>query len=185
LPPAAGASVRAQAGELQDLKGRIEALRRDSCRRRGIPQQRRRSIARSRIFDLQRQPSPARTGRRERRHCRTELADLDAQGSASTVNSGSQQNQLARLLNRQFVGGDADAMKLLLAGRDPNQAARDQYFLNQLSRAKAEMIQQLRAAPRRRSNCRTLSANDRRNWRRSSAAAGPAARSCWSVRSSG
>jgi septal ring factor EnvC (AmiA/AmiB activator) len=36
-------------------------------------------------------------------------------------------------------------LKLLLSGHDPNQSARDKYFLTQLSRAKADLIQQLRA----------------------------------------
>jgi hypothetical protein len=55
-------------------------------------------------------------------------------------------NQLGRLLNRQFVGGDSDALKLLLArAKIPNQAARDRYFLTLLSRAKVDLIQRLRA----------------------------------------
>lgn len=60
--------------------------------------------------------------------------------------TSAQQTQLARLLNRQFAGGDADALALLLAGRDPNQVARDEYFLAQLARAKASLIGGLRSA---------------------------------------
>lgn len=60
--------------------------------------------------------------------------------------TSAQQTQLARLLNRQFAGGDADALALLLAGRDPNQVARDEYFLAQLARAKASLIGDLRSA---------------------------------------
>jgi septal ring factor EnvC (AmiA/AmiB activator) len=77
---------------------------------------------------------------------RAELAELDAQGQRLDRQGGTQQHQLARVLNRQFVGGDSEALKLLLSGQDPNQAARDRYFLTQLSRAKAELIQRLRAA---------------------------------------
>jgi septal ring factor EnvC (AmiA/AmiB activator) len=143
--PAAGASVERKQEELQDLKGRIESLRREVAAA---------EESRSNAADQLREAESSISNVNRRLHelagegaaLRTELADLDTQGQRLDRQSGSQQNQLARLLNRQFVGGDADAMKLLLAGRDPNQAARDQYFLNQLSRAKAEMIQQLRTA---------------------------------------
>ncbi|MCX7145982.1 MAG: hypothetical protein NT042_07215 [Sulfuritalea sp.] len=80
----------------------------------------------------------------ERAELKAALADLDAQSQRLDRQTGAQQNQLARLLNRQFVGGDSDALKLLLSGRDPNQSARNKYFLTQLSRAKADLIQQLR-----------------------------------------
>ena len=76
---------------------------------------------------------------------KAELGELDTQSRRLERQAGTQQNQLARLLNRQFVGGDSDALKLLLSGEDPNQLARDRYFLTQLSRAKADLIQQLRA----------------------------------------
>ncbi|MBI5897687.1 MAG: peptidoglycan DD-metalloendopeptidase family protein [Rhodocyclales bacterium] len=143
--PAQAASIEGKKEELQDLKGRIESLRREVAAA---------EETRSHAADQLREAESSISNVNRRLHelaeegaaLRGELANLDAQGQRLDRQSGSQQNQLARLLNRQFVGGDADAMKLLLAGRDPNQAARDQYFLNQLSRAKAEMIQQLRSA---------------------------------------
>jgi septal ring factor EnvC (AmiA/AmiB activator) len=143
--PAFAASVERKQEELQDLKGRIESLRREVAAA---------EESRSHAADQLREAESSISNVNRRLHelagegatLRGELADLDAQGQRLDRQSGSQQNQLARLLNRQFIGGDADAMKLLLAGRDPNQAARDHYFLNQLSRAKADMIQQLRTA---------------------------------------
>ena len=80
----------------------------------------------------------------ERAELKSQLAGLETQRQRLDRQTGTQQNQLARLLNRQFVGGDSDALKLLLSGHDPNQSARDKYFLTQLSRAKADLIQQLR-----------------------------------------
>ncbi|NJD33641.1 MAG: peptidase M23 [Betaproteobacteria bacterium] len=81
----------------------------------------------------------------ERSELNAQLSDLDAQNQRLDRQAGAQQKQLARLLNRQFVAGDPDALKLLLSGQDPNQTARDKYFLTQLSRAKADLVQQLRA----------------------------------------
>ena len=138
------ASVDSKKGELQDLKSRIEALRRDMA----AAEESKTSAA-----DQLRETESAISNANRRLHelggertaLKAELADLDVQSQRLDRQTGAQQNQLARLLNRQFVGGDSDALKLLLSGRDPNQSARDKYFLTQLSRAKADLIQQLRA----------------------------------------
>ena len=137
------ASVDSKKGELQDLKGRIETLRREMAAA---------EESKTHAADQLRETESAisNTNRRlhelgtERTGLKAQLADLDAQNQRLDRQTATQQNQLARLLNRQFVGGDADALKLLLSGHDPNQSARDRYFLTQLSRAKADLIQQLR-----------------------------------------
>jgi len=141
---ALAAPVDAKKGELHDLKGRIEALRRDMAaaeesKTHAADQLRETESA---ISDVNRRLHELGA---ERAELKAELADLDAQSQRLDRQTGAQQNQLARLLNRQFVGGDSDALKLLLSGHDPNQSARDKYFLTQLSRAKADLIQQLRA----------------------------------------
>ena len=138
------ATVDSKKGELQDLKGRIEALRRDMAAA---------EESKTYAVDQLRETESAVSNANRRLHelgaeraeLTSQLADLDAQGRRLDRQAGWQQNQLAHLLNRQFVGGDSDALKLLLSGHDPNQSARDKYFLTQLSRAKADMIQQLRA----------------------------------------
>ena len=130
--------------ELQDLKGRIETLRREMAAA---------EESKTYAVDQLRETESAISGANRRLHelgaerseLKAQLADLDAQNQRLERQTGTQQNQLARLLNRQFVGGDADALKLLLSGHDPNQSARNKYFLTQLSRAKADLIQQLRA----------------------------------------
>lgn len=138
------ASVDSKKGELQDLKGRIDALRRDMA-----------AAEESKTYaaDQLRETESAISNANQRLHelateraeLKGQVADLDAQSQRLDRQTGAQQNQLAHLLNRQFVGGDSDALRLLLSGHDPNQSARDKYFLTQLSRAKADLIQQLRA----------------------------------------
>ncbi len=71
-------------------------------------------------------------GERER-----ELGQLERQQQA-------RQAQLARLLRHQFRTRETDALSVLLAGSDPNMAARDRHFLALLSQAKAELIASLR-----------------------------------------
>lgn len=138
------AAVDSKKEELQDLKSRIESLRRDMAKAEES-----KTYAADQLRETESAISDA--NRRlhelgaERSGLQAELAALDTQSRRLDRHAGTQQNQLARLLNRQFVGGDADALKLLLSGHDPNQSARDQYFLTQLWRAKADLIQQLRA----------------------------------------
>lgn len=73
-----------------------------------------------------------------------EIKELAAQTQFLGQQTERQQSQLSRLLYRHFTHGETDALSLLLAGRDPNQAALDQHFLKQLSLAKAELIADLR-----------------------------------------
>jgi len=146
---AVAASKEHKKAELQgkqgELRGRIDALSRDIAKAEES-----RSYAADQLRETE--ASISDTNRRihelgsERAEVQGQLGELDAQTQRLDRQTGGQQNQLARLLNRQFVGGDSDALKMLLAGRNPNQAARDQYFLTQLSRAKADLIQQLQAA---------------------------------------
>ncbi|MCM2289996.1 MAG: peptidoglycan DD-metalloendopeptidase family protein [Sulfuritalea sp.] len=141
---ALAAGVDSKKDQLQDLKGRIETLRREMA-----AAEESKTYAADQLRETE--SAISNTNRRlhelgtERAELQAELADLDTQNQRLDRQTGTQQNQLARLLNRQFVGGDADALKLLLSGHDPNQSARDRYFLTQLSRAKADLIQQLRA----------------------------------------
>lgn len=144
LSTAFAASVDSKKDQLRDLQGRIEALRREVSAA---------EESKSHLADQLRETESAISNANrllrelgaERDELKSQLAELDAQNQRLERQTAAQQDQLARLLNRQFVGGDADALKLLLSGQDPNQAARDRYFLIQLSRAKADLIQQLRA----------------------------------------
>jgi septal ring factor EnvC (AmiA/AmiB activator) len=51
---------------------------------------------------------------------------------------------LGRLLAMRYVSGQHDYLKLLLSGRDPNQAARDLHYYSYISRAQADFIRALR-----------------------------------------
>jgi septal ring factor EnvC (AmiA/AmiB activator) len=144
LSSALGASIDTKKGELQDLKGRIGSLRREIAAA---------DESKTNVADQLRETESAISDANRHLHelgadssaLKAQLADLNAQAQRLDRQTAAQQHQLSRLLNRQFVGGDADALKLLLSGQDPNQSARDKYFLAQLSRAKADLIQQLRA----------------------------------------
>jgi len=135
----------AKKGELKDLRGRIESLRRNldkSEESKAAVAEQLRTIE-SAISDASRK---LRQLSAERHEVEDELADLEQQTRRLERQTTLQQAQLAQLLGHQFAGGEADALKLLLSGRDPHQAARDRYFLTRLSHAQADLIQQLRVA---------------------------------------
>jgi septal ring factor EnvC (AmiA/AmiB activator) len=75
---------------------------------------------------------------------RTELATHERELKRLETQTAARQAQLARLLRYQFRPQEADALSILLAGGDPNATARDRYFLTLLSRAKADLIADLR-----------------------------------------
>ena len=137
------APVETKKKSLDSVRARIESLRRDMSKteksKQDISQQLR--ATETAISDTnQRLQQLAQ----ERRAVEAKLATLQAQTKRLEQQISAQQSHLAQLLNRQLMSGDADALSSLLAGRDPNFIARDQYFLAQLSRAKADLVQQLR-----------------------------------------
>ena len=145
LAPLTNAAPRLESkkDELSGLRSRIESLRSElskaeESRSEAADQLREGevaiSVAARRLNELS----------ENRQALSAELLALDRQIRALDQSTAVEQAQLARLLNRQFVGGDSDALRLLLAGKDPNQAARDRYFLTRLSIAKAGLTKELR-----------------------------------------
>ncbi|CAG0968342.1 Murein hydrolase activator EnvC [Rhodocyclaceae bacterium] len=131
--------------ELKELQGRIDTLRRDLAKAEES-----RAYAADQLRDTESAISGANRRLRElgesRREVQAELTQLDQQTQRLLKQTESQQQQLARLMFRHYVGSDADALQLLIAGHDPNQTARDYHFLTLLSRAKADLIGSLRGA---------------------------------------
>ena len=149
LPVAAWAAKAdtksAAPGKLKALHERIENLNRELARN---------NESRASVSDqLRETESSISTVNRhlrqlgeQRNSVRAELDQLDQQSRRVSTQIEAQQQQLSRLLYRQNVQGESDALKLLLSGEDPNQIARDRYFLVLLSRAKAQLLNDLRDA---------------------------------------
>jgi len=81
----------------------------------------------------------------ERQRAQTDLQALTQQTDATTARIRAQQAHLAQALKAAYQRGQGDALKLMLNGADPNQAARDLRYLAHLSRARHETIEALRA----------------------------------------
>lgn len=81
-----------------------------------------------------------------RRAAEAELARIAAASAALEARVKSQQAELEKLLTRFYVSGQAQGLRHMLSGSDPNQLARDLYYLKQLSRSEADMIASLRSS---------------------------------------
>jgi septal ring factor EnvC (AmiA/AmiB activator) len=131
--------------ELQDIQGRIESLRKDLAK----SEESKASVA-DQLKDAESAISTANRKLRElsehRSNIQSEIGQLEQQSSTMGQQIEAQQKHLSGLLYRHFLHGDTDTLQLVLSGEDPNRIAQDQYFLTQLSKAKAQMLGKLRDA---------------------------------------
>lgn len=145
LPPAAAASVETKRTELKELQGRIGALQKELASSEAS-----KADAADDLRDIESSISAANRKLRElgdrRAEVHAQLMDLEQQSRQLSAQIERQQQQLSQLLYQQFVYGNDDALHLLLAGGDPNQSARERYFLALLSREKVGLLNAMRDA---------------------------------------
>lgn len=72
------------------------------------------------------------------------LDALRAESHAGEATLQRQQALLARLLYQQYVGGQNEPLRLLLNREDPNRIARNLHYFGHISRARADLIEELR-----------------------------------------
>jgi murein hydrolase activator len=142
----AAVSAGALAGpqdELKDIRGRIEALRKQLTESESS-----KAEAADALKDSERAVSE--TSRKlyqisgQRHEVNTALSRLQSQSGAVESDIAGEQATLGRLLYQQYIGGQSDAIKLVLNGEDPNEIARQLHYLGYVSRARAELLASLR-----------------------------------------
>jgi len=143
LAAAKSSRIEAKQGQLKELQGHIASLQRDLAKSEET-----RAYAADQLKETESAISATTRGLHEltqqRSAIQESLGDLQQQAQQLEMQIGKQQGQLGRLLYRQYLNGETDALQLLLSGGDPNQAARDLHYLTLLSRAKAELLGVLR-----------------------------------------
>lgn len=155
LPILASAAPAAKKAQLQEqrseVRERIEALRHDLARS---------EASRASVADRLKETESAISDANRRLHrlaesrasVSAEISQLEEQARQIDRLIASQQAHLSDLLRTHYMRGDhdmeGDPLRMLLAGRDPNRTAIDYHFLKLLSRAKADLIADLRAAAR-------------------------------------
>jgi septal ring factor EnvC (AmiA/AmiB activator) len=136
----------AQAGpkdKLKDIRDRIEALKKQLTESESS-----KAETADALKDSERAISE--TSRKlyqisgQRRETKTALSRLQERTRVVEDNIADEQTTISRLLYQQYVGGQSDAIKLVLNGKDPNEIARQLHYLSYVSRARAELLASLR-----------------------------------------
>lgn len=133
----------AQKDELRELRDRINALQ-----KRLAASEETKAEAADSLKESERAISE--TNRRlyqlsaQRREAGAALTRLRNQARTLESDIAAEQATLGKLLYRQYVGGQSDALKLVLNREDPNEIARQLQYLGYVSRARAQMLASLR-----------------------------------------
>lgn len=140
----AAASVDTRRAELKELQGRISTLQSGLAKSEAS-----KADAAEDLRGIESSISVANRKLRalgdNRVAIQVQLNELELQSRQLAVQIEAQQKQLSSLLYQQFVHGNSDALQLLLSGEDPNQSARERYFLTLLSRDKADLLDGMRS----------------------------------------
>lgn len=137
--------------DLVKLRQHIEALRRDNANAQASRSQaadalrqseRAISDANRRVYQLD----------REQEAVKQSLVQLRADSDATRLSVARQQQQLAQLLNQQYLNGRDDTAKLLMNGQDPNQLTRNLQYYAYLAQARSALIARLQAGLARLDN---------------------------------
>lgn len=135
--------IAAKQADLNELRGRIESLRKELAASEGS-----RTHAADRLRESEREISVLQRDLHDLAEQRNELQktlkDLNQQAQALEVTLAQQQARLEKLLVRQYQKGTPDSLQLLLNGDDPNQLARDTYYIAAIARARGELLQEVR-----------------------------------------
>jgi len=143
-PGAEGAAAPdAKEKELRELRSRIEALQKNLANAEES-----KSEAADALRESERAISETNRALRElgtqSREINERLAELGAETARRDAALKSQQALLARLLNHQYLGGQAEPLRLLLNREDPNDISRRLHYFSYISRARARLIVEMR-----------------------------------------
>lgn len=141
---AARRTAAPDAEDLKQLRTRIDKLKTEIA-----DAEESRNEARDSLKESERAISEAnralRDLARDRQAARAELARLGGEAQRVQEELAGRQEHLAQLLTLRYLGGQADYLKLLVSGVDPNQTARDLHYYGYISRAQAELVRSLQA----------------------------------------
>ena len=138
-PGATASEVAGRQNELNALRAQIEKLRRTLL----SAEQSHRNSADD-LQDVDRTISQTQRGLHELssriNELKRELKEHDERSRELERRLKGQQGQLEKLLHRQYQRGNPDPLRLLLNGDDPNQLARDLFYLEAIGRARSQLL---------------------------------------------
>lgn len=138
----AAGEVADKQGDLKSLRSQIDALRREMGAAEG---------ARRESADQLQESEQAISSTQRELHRLQEridalqgkLGQLDGEAKALEQGLRLQQAQLGKLLHRQYLRGNPDALQLFLNGDDPHQLARDLYYMEAVGRARSQLLRDI------------------------------------------
>lgn len=146
---APASEITERQGDLKSLRAQIEALRKEMANTEGS-----RREASDQLQDAERAISATQ---RELHDLTTEtdrlqarLKELATQSRELEQRLNAQQVQLEKLLYRQYLRGSPDPLRLFLNGDDPNQLARDLYYLETIGRARSQILREIESTLQRK-----------------------------------
>ncbi|MBS0337071.1 MAG: peptidoglycan DD-metalloendopeptidase family protein [Proteobacteria bacterium] len=148
FPAVRAAGAPREAEDLKALRTRIESLKAELDQKEATRRESRDALRESEraISDAGRELRALET---ESRAAQEELKGLSARRRALGEGLEHQQAALGRMLAARYASGASDplrdAVRVALSGKDPNDAARDLYYLGMLSRAAARLLGTFRA----------------------------------------
>ena len=141
-------AVAEKQGDLKSLRSQIEALRREMVAAEGS-----RKESADQLKDVERSISSTQRDlhllKEQIAARQSTLKDLDGQSKALEQGLSLQQQQLEKLLYRQYLRGNPDALQLFLNGDDPYQLARDLYYLEAIGRARSQLLLEIESSLQR------------------------------------
>ncbi|MBI2306823.1 MAG: peptidoglycan DD-metalloendopeptidase family protein [Rhodocyclales bacterium] len=148
-PPASKGEIVEKQADLKELRNRIEELRKEISAAEGS-----RAEVADQLKDSERSISHLQRELRELGDEKSELQgalrELGQQSRSLEAQLATQQAQLERLLYNQYLRGSPDSLQLLLNGNDPNQMARDLYYLGAVAKARSDLLAQIDANLKRK-----------------------------------
>jgi septal ring factor EnvC (AmiA/AmiB activator) len=148
-PTPATAEVAEKQGDLKDLRGQIESLRKEMTAAEGT-----RADVADQLKEAEREISITQRDLHQLSGQRSELQsmlkNLGVQSNELENRLASQQSQLEKLVYRQYLQGNPDALRLLLNGDDPSQLARDLHYLAAIGRARSQLLHEIETTLQRK-----------------------------------
>jgi len=142
-PPQAAPELADKQADLQEIRGRIDNLRKELA-----TSEEHKNTAADRLRESERQISLLQRAldalAAQRNQLQIRLRDLNRQTQELEGTLGQQQTQLERLIYRQYLQGRPDSLQLLLNGGNPNQMARDIHYLSAIAHSRADLLDEIR-----------------------------------------
>ena len=133
------AEVAEKRSDLKELRDQIESLRKEMAAAEG-----KRASAVDELKEMEREVSTTQrelhslSGQRNR--LQATLKELGGQAQELEARLNHLHLQLEQLVYRQYLQGNPDTLQLLLNGEDPNQLARDLYYLSEVGKARSQVL---------------------------------------------